>query len=36
MEFEHEWSVGIGTTLRDRQKIKNHFSSFEDFSGKSR
>ena len=30
------WSVGLGTTLRDRQKIKYYFSSFKDFFGKSR
>ena len=36
IEFEQDWSVGLGATLRDTQKIKNYFSSFEDFSGKSR
>ena len=36
MEFEQDWSVGSGATLRDRQKVKNNFSSFKDFSGKSR
>ena len=35
-EFEQDLSVGLGATLRDRQKIKNYFSSFKDFSGKSR
>ena len=36
IELEQDWSVGLGATLRDRQKIKNYFSSFKDFSGKSR
>ena len=36
IEFEQDWSVGLGATLRDRQKIKNYFSSFKNFSGKSR
>ena len=36
IEFQQDWSVGLGATLRDRQKIKNYFSSFKDFSGKSR
>ena len=36
IECEQDWSVGLGATLRDRQKIKNYFSSFKDFSGKSR
>ena len=35
IEFEQDWSVGLDATLRDRQKIKNCFSSFKDFSGKS-
>ena len=35
MEFEQDWSVGLGATLRDRQKIKNYFSSFRDFFGKA-
>ena len=35
MEFEQDWSVGIGATLRDRQKIKNYSSSFKDFSEKA-
>ena len=26
---------GLGATLGDGQKIKNYFSSFRDFSGKS-
>ena len=36
IEFEQDWSVGLGATLRDRQKIKTYFSSFKDFSGESR
>ena len=36
IEFERDWSVGLGATLGDGQKIKNYFSSFRDFSGKSR
>ena len=35
-EFEQDWSVGLGAILADGQKIKNYFSSFGDFSGKSR
>ena len=31
IEFEADQSVGLGATLRDRQKIKNCFSSFKDF-----
>ena len=36
IEFERDWSVGLGATLGDGdvQKIKNYFSSFRDFSGK--
>ena len=34
---KRDWPVGLGTTLGDGQKIKkNYFSSFRDFSGKSR
>ena len=33
IELEQEWSVGA--TLRDKQKIKNYFSSFKDFFGES-
>ena len=33
IEFEQDWSVGLGATLRDRQKIKNYFCSFKDFPG---
>ena len=35
IEFEQDWSVGLGAMLGDGQKIKNYFSSFRDFSGKS-
>ena len=31
IEFEQNWSVGLGATLGDRQKIKNYFFSFRDF-----
>ena len=30
-EFEQDGSVGLGATLRDRQKIINYISSFRDF-----
>ena len=36
IELEQDWSVGLGAILADVQKIKNYFSSFRDFSGKSR
>ena len=36
IEFELDWSVGLGATLGDGQKIKNYFSSLRDFFGKSR
>ena len=36
IKFEQDWSVGLGAILADGQKIKNYFSSFRDFSGKSR
>ena len=36
IEFEQDWSVGLGAILPDGQKIKSYFSSFRDFSGKSR
>ena len=36
IECERDWSVALGATLRDEQKIKNYFSSFRDFSEKSR
>ena len=35
IECECDWSVGLGATLGDGQKIKNYFSSFRDFSGES-
>ena len=35
IEFEQDWSVGLGAVLVDVKKIKNYFSSFRDFSGKS-
>ena len=35
IECERDWSVGLDATLGDGQKIKNYFSSFEDFSGES-
>ena len=35
IEFEQDWSVGLDATLRERQKIKNFFSSFKDFSGEN-
>ena len=36
IEFQQDWSVGLGAILADGQKIKNYFSSFRDFSGKTR
>ena len=36
IEFEQDWSVGLGAILAEGQKIKNYFSSFRDFHGKSR
>ena len=36
IEFERDWSFGLCATLGDEQKFKNYFSSFRDFSGKSR
>ena len=36
IEFELDWSVGLGAILGDGQKIKNYFSSFRNFSWKSR
>ena len=32
---EQDWPVGLVATLGDGQKIKNYFSSYKDFSGKS-
>ena len=36
VEFEQDWSFRLGAMLGDGQKIKNYFSSFRDFFGKSR
>ena len=36
VEFEEDWSVGLGAVLADGQEIKNNFSSFRDFFGKCR
>ena len=36
IEFEQDWSVGLGAILAEGQKIKSYFSSFREFSGKSR
>ena len=36
IEFEQDWSVGLGDIVADGQKIKNYLFSFKDFSGKSR
>ena len=37
IECERDWQVGLGATLGGGQKIKKiYFSSFRDFSGKSR
>ena len=36
IECERDWSFGLCATLGDGQEIKNYFSSFRDFSGKSR
>ena len=36
IECERDWSVDLGATLSDEQKIKNYFSTFRDFSGKRR
>ena len=35
IECEQEWPVGLGATLGNRQKIKNYFFSYMDFSGKN-
>ena len=35
IEFEQDWSVGLGVILADGQKIENYFSSFRDFPGKA-
>ena len=31
VEFEQDWSIGLGATLSDGQKIKNYFSSLRNF-----
>ena len=36
IEFERDWSFGLGARLGDGQKIKNYLSCFREFSGKSR
>ena len=36
IEYERDWSVGLGATLGDGQEIKNYFSSFRDFFGENR
>ena len=36
IEFEWDWSDGLGATLGDWQKIKNYFTSFRDYFGKMR
>ena len=36
IEFERDWSFGLGATSGDEQKIEKYFSNFMDFSGKSR
>ena len=36
IDCERDSPVGLGATLGDGQKIKNHFYSFRDFCGKSR
>ena len=35
IEFERDWSVGLGATLGDGQKLKIYFCSFRDFPGKA-
>ena len=35
IEFEQDWSVGLGAILADEQKIKNYFSSLRNFPGKA-
>ena len=34
IEFEQDWSVGLGAMLDDEQKIKKRLFSFREFSGK--
>ena len=33
IEFVQDWSVGLGATLRDRQKIKSYFLVSTIFPG---
>ena len=35
IEFEQDWSVGLGSTLRDSQKIKTIFLVSRIFPGKA-
>ena len=35
IEFEQDWSVGLGAILADGQKIKNYFSISGIFPGKA-
>ena len=35
IKFQQDQSLGLGATLRDKQKSKNYFSSFKDFPGKA-
>ena len=35
IKFERDWSVGLGATLRNGQKIKNHFLVSGIFPGKA-
>ena len=36
IEFERDWSFGLGAMLGDEQNIKNYFSTSRDFPGKCR
>ena len=36
IDFERDWGVGLGPALGGGEKFKKYFSSFRDFSGKSR
>ena len=36
IEFEQDWSAGLGSTLEDGYKIKKYFSSFIGLFGKRR
>ena len=35
IECERDWSVSLGATLGDGQKMKNYFSRIRDFSEKN-